>query len=549
MKALDVETNGLFFWEHKIFGIAHCFNKDDYGFSKWDDKKINEIKQLLSSDEEFVFHNAKFDLHMLQQYGINPPKNFHDTQIMAHLLNENYHSNLQDVAKRYLSVDKWKNNVHDYVKKNGCSYDQIPEALMNDYAAKDARYTLQLADMLYPKIIEEGLLDLYNKEIQLTRCLINIEQRGVLINMDLLSKLRYELIEEEKVYSDKIYKEVGRGFDILSEPQLGHVLFDELKLPVQGISRKSGNRKVDEKALKNINHPIIESILQYRFIQKMRSTYCDNIHNHLDKDNVLHCCYNQCGAVTGRMSCSEPNLQNIPKKHRIRELFIPRPGFQFWFFDYSQQEMRLYAGFANDNTMKDVFDRNEDIYAYLANVYYKTSDIKKGDPRRDFCKSLTLGILYGMGINAISNTFKVSYEEARRIRNNFHNAFPKMKRFMMYMSGIIETKGFIKNPFGRKRRLKPDKGYLAINSLIQGTGGDIMKDDIIRVHELAKDKKSRIILSIHDDIGIEAHETELCLIPQVKSIMEDVPKAPIALPIEIEYSTTNWKDKKKKGDI
>jgi len=542
--AVDVETNGLYYWKHTIFGVSECY-KNNATFLSWDDNKIKAMRALFAQDDiDFVFHNAKFDLHMLQQYGINPPKNIHDTAIMAHLINENKRAHLQNVAVRYLDVEKWKDIVKDYIKKHKCTYDQVPADVMGNYSALDAKYTWQLAGMLYPMIIQEGLLDLYNQEIELTRCLIDIEARGVLINVDLLTSVRQTLVEEEQEYSDKIYELAGRKFDILSEKQLGEVLFTELRLPEQGISQKSKLLKVNDEALSKIEHPIIGPIKQYRHAQKMRSTYCDNIYEHLDSDNALHCCYHQYGTVTGRMSCREPNLQNVPRGSRIRELFIPRPGYRFVFNDYSQQEMRLYTGYANDTKMLGVFDRGEDIYCYMANIYYKTTGIVKKDPRRDFCKTLSLAILYGIGISGISKKYRVSKEEAARIRNHFHDSFPKMRKFLYYISDKIKTNGYIMNPWGRKRRLNKDNAYKGMNSLIQGSGGDIIKEKTIQIHHKLKETKSGILLLIHDDIGNEVHESEQHLIPIVKEIMEDVPKVTVELPVEVSQSTTNWGDKK-----
>jgi DNA polymerase-1 len=548
MLALDTETTGLFYYKHKIFGIAHSFSKEECGFSSWTPEKIEEIKKVCSGSEAVVGHNIKFDLHMMMNYGVPIPSTIHDTAVMASLLNENKSKHLADVAHNFLGMPKWKDEVKQYVKKHSCTYDKVPAEVMSAYSTMDAVATRELGEALLPQIEAEGLMDLYNQEMTLVRSLITMERTGVQIDLSLLETVRTDLVKQEEELMPKIYEEAGHEFDILSEDQLGKVLFKELHLPTQGKTVKTGKLKVDDVALNKLDHPIAQYVLSYRKVQKLRATYCDNIRDHLDENSVLHCSYWQYGTATGRLSCREPNLQNIPKESRIRELFVPRPGTIWVYWDYSQQEMRLYSGFSCDTAMKEVFARGEDIYVYMAKIFYSKTDIVKAE--RDYVKSLALAILYGIGVSGIMKRYKVDRDEAGRIRTQFHTAFPKMKRFMYYIQDRIKDNGFIRNPYGRKRRLERDKAYKGMNSLIQGSGGDIMKDKLNQVTKYLQGKKTRLILTIHDDLTCEVHKDELELIPEITRIMEDVPRATVPLPVKVEYSDKNWKEKKLwKGDI
>jgi len=542
MIALDTETTGLNFWRHDIFGASWAEEENDI-FLDWDNHTKTLFRLLLSSNDDIVFQNAKFDLHMLKKHNMPIPKKLHDTYIMSFLLNENGSHKLEKLAFKYLGVEDWKKPIKDYIKKHKCSYQDVPKDKMTEYASKDARVTFDLGKVLLPKIKAEGLDNLYDAEIELTKALIEIEDHGVVINTKLLSTMQPKLVSEEEKYLSKIYNEAGTKFDVLSEKQLGEVLFEYLKLPVQSYSPRSKLPKVDDYTLEKLNHPIIPLIQQYRTTQKMRSTYCDNITGFLD-GNILHTDLVQLGPVTGRMACHHPNLQNVPREHSIRELFIPREDYFWFFFDYSQQEMRLYAGYANDAIMKNMYEKGLDVYLEMAKIFFNNKSLTKKSKERNFMKILSLAILYGIGITGISRKFNMSYLKAKQIRQHFRDSFPKMNKFLYYIQDKIKADGYIQNPFGRRRRLDSDVAYKGMNSLIQGSGGDIIKTSIVKVHKFLKGAKSHVLLPVHDELIVGVHKSELYIVPEIKEIMEDFSQIPIDLPVEIEYSNTHWGDKK-----
>lgn len=536
--SLDTETTGLQFYKHDIFGISWCTNPNDTQFKLIEEVDASWLRTLLNSNERICGHNIKFDLHFLKKLGYPIPKNIDDTMIMSALINENGSHSLQNVAVRYLNIPKWKDGVKEYVKKHNCTYKEVPHNTMKEYAANDALRTWQISNVLYPLLERKGVKELYDSEMILLKNMLEIEERGLLIDTKLLKKLRIELEKDEKKWLKNVYDVIGKTFNVNSDDELADLLFNKLKLPVQGYTLKDHKPKVDVYALEKLNHPVISPILNYRTASKMKSTYCDNIANYIDDNNILHPNFRQHGTVTGRFSCAEPNLQNIPKNHAVRELFICRPNYTNFYFDYGQQEMRIYAHYANDQKMINMFKVGVDIYKEMAKVYYKKNDISKDE--RDFIKNFTLGILYGMGARGISQRYNKTIDEAWRLKNHYNFTFPLMKKFSYHIMSKIKQDGFIKNIFGRKRRLTPDKTYKGLNALIQGTAGDIMKRKINEVSILLKDTKSYIFNSIHDELCVEIHNSEKYLVNEIKTIMEDIPQISIKLPIDIKYTTTNW---------
>jgi DNA polymerase-1 len=542
MISIDTETTGLNFWRHKIFGISQCASRDDFWFKRNEELDIEQLKALFKTDTPIVFHNAKFDLHMLLNEGFQIPSNFHDTQIMSELLNENVSHKLKDICKQYLNVNDWKDGVQEYVKKNNdCSYDKVPNELMRVYAANDGLHTWLITPVLLEKIKEEQLEELYQRELKVTRALIDVERYGFKIDTDYLKVLQPILEKEIQETEAQIFHEVGKTFNIDSD-ELGEVLFGMLKLPILAYTEKEHKPKIDDFILEKLNHPVIPFILRYRTASKMKSTYCNNIQELMDENGVIHCDFRQNGARTGRQSCCKPNLQNIPVTHAVRSLFICRPGFKIYCWDYKQQEIRLYAHFANDTKLKAWFEAGIDPYINMAKVFYNKQTISTIE--RSFIKTLTLAILYGIGAKGIAQKYNKTFLEAQAIKAKFNNAFPLMKKFSCCITDRIKQIGYIRNPYGRKRRLEPSIAYKGMNALIQGTAGDIMKEDLIRVNDLLKGTKSHIINSIHDDIMVEVHNDETNLIPEITKILEDFPQFSIKMLVDVSMFDTNWKEKK-----
>ncbi len=540
--AVDTETTGFNFWQHDVFGMSWCSqrNKSEYELVE----KVDHAKmiKIFKSDRPIVFHNAKFDLHMLRKLGYPIPKNLHDTMIMSAIYNENSKHTLENLSHKYIGVEKWKDEIKKYVKDNNCSYKEVPYKLMTKYAKRDANNTYLLSQFLYEKLQQTPKLwALYLKEMELMKQLIQIENYGVKIDTKLLTSLSIHLQDEIALYEKQIYKEAGQEFNIESD-ELKNILFVKLKLPVQGYTAKDHKPKTDEYALKKLMHPIIEPLLAYKLSSHMKSTYCDNIKSFLDKDDILHCSFRQHGATTGRFSCANPNLQNIPKIHRIRELFVPRVGFKWYFFDYKQMEMRLYAYFADDQKVKDWFIKGVDPYHEMAKIFYRRDDISKEGEERNFIKTFTLAKLFGLGVSGTMTKYHKTKEEAYRLNNEFKVAFPLVYKFNQHIMNIVKSKGYIESPFGRRRRLTSKTCYKGMNALIQGSGGDMMKEIMLTNGLSLVSKKSNIIVSIHDELVVEIHDSEECLVKQIVDVMEDFPQFDVKMPVDIKVTSKNWKE-------
>ncbi len=544
--AIDTETTGLNYWQHDIFGASWCEDINSPVYKTWDQVDKEALKKIFNSDRPILFHNAKFDLHMLRKHGFPIPKNLHDSMIMSYIYNENTTHSLENLSHKYLNVEKWKDDVKKLVDFDaGQTYADVPYEVMKTYAERDVKYTLQLGNFLASKLKDEPKLwELYLKEMELLKELIQIEEYGVKIDTALLADMTNHLQKEIDEHSTKVYYEAGEQFNIESPDELANILFDKLKLPVQGYTQKDHKRKIDDYCLEKLDHPIIQPLKTYRLARHMKRTYCDNIKGYLDAGDILHCNFKQNGTTTGRFSCVSPNLQNIPKIHRIRELFIPRLNCKWYLFDYKQMEMRLYAYFANDAKVKEWFKQGVDPYYEMAKIYYKKSEVTKS--QRDFIKGFTLGKLYGLGISGTMNKYHKTKREAYRLHDEFNKAFPLVKRFNKKVIDRVLANGFIESPFGRRRRLNERGSYKGMNALIQGSGGDIMKEDMIKVNRLLANKKSNVIISIHDELLVEVHNDEAYLVKEIVNVMQDYPQfEDVDMLVDIKMTDTNWKEAKK----
>lgn len=544
---LDCETTGLDFINDKIVGLAHCTSKEDFNYRLIKDLSIDALHAAMNDpDKHFIFHNAKFDLHFLQQLNCPIPKNVHDTSVICHLLNENKSSHLEDAVVRILGVPKWKKELKEYVKKHNCTYADVPQDIMVPYSSKDALYTHLLFEATYPELEKNGMLALYNTEMELTNVLLDMENRGMLIDKEVMQNMSHSLGEQAADLEGQIFKYAGREFNILSDDEVAEILFGDLKLPNFGKSPKSGKYKTDKFTLEKINHPIGPLIIDYRLARKLKSTYCEGAINRIDSNDALHCDLKQIGARTGRYSCADPNLQNIPRGHDIRKGFICRPDYYNFYFDYSQMEYCLFAYFANAEEMKEAFRNKKDLHKTMAQKVHNKENISEEE--RDKIKTLNFGILYGMGTKSLAQKLKVTKGEAWKTMEMYNVMFPTMKKFSRYLMNKITKEGYVRNPFGRVRRLKPEESYKGVNALIQGTCADILKRAMIKVHKLLKGTKSHLLLCIHDELQVEIHKSELHLVPEIEKCMTDFPQFDVSLNVDVKWTKTNWNDKIKYGE-
>ncbi len=567
--AFDCETSSFDREQAVLVGLSFCTKNSEawylpyrHGQSKISEKTRRQFvsKVFAGPSLHFVAHNSKYDLEILRKEEI--PNDFfcHDTMILSHLLNAERRSHsLDNLAKDLLNEEKG-----DLKKLLDGSEDfstlDLQVALR--YAAQDAALTLQLFEYFYPKIqSEKEILWLYeNVELPLVPVLAEMERVGILLDTKVLKKLSEEMHESLSKIQKEIFKEVGFEFNIASPKQLQEVLFDKLKLPT-GKKTKTGF-STDEKVLSELamEHKVPRLILDQRKLAKLTSTYVDVLPDLASKkDHRLHTHYHQTGTATGRLSSSEPNLQNIPVRTeagtKIRKAFIPEKGFELLSADYSQVELRLMAHFSDDKMMIEAFHRGADIHSETALAIFGVADSE----HRSRAKAINFGVIYGISSFGLSQQLGISRSDAKDFIDSYFDRFPKVKEYMDSAIEVARKKLYSETLFGRRRPLPDIKSKnpslrqmaerMAINAPLQGTAADIMKWAMSQIFGALKSSQmqSRLLLQVHDELILEAPEKER---EEVKSVlkrgMEDLSKTPlkslkVPLVIEIGHGKS-WAD-------
>jgi len=513
-------------------------------------------------------HNAGFDLVVMQRYGIDVSPITFDTMIAEFVYDPmSKFLGLKNFATQYLKVHM--QNIEELIGtgKKQITMDKVPIDRAAPYAAADAAMTYRAVDILRPKLdAEPPLLNLFNTiEMPLVPVIAAIESAGVVLDVPYLAQLSQRLDQQLSALEANIYELSGGygKFNINSTKQLNDVLFGKLNLSVKGLRKTQHGFTTDAAALENLrgDHPIVEHILNYRELAKLKSTYVDALPALINrKTGRVHTSYNQTGAATGRMSSSNPNLQNIPIRtevgREVRRAFITPPGTKLLSVDYSQIELRILAHYSEDPTLLDAFSRNQDIHAATAAAVNNIPLEQVTYEQRSFAKRVNFGLIYGMGAYRLSRDSELSVGEARDFIEAYFNQMPQVKRYLDDTKKLARE-GVITTLFGRRREfpiLQTPERYnfsmvqgeerVAINMPIQGSAADIMKKAMIDLYnELeARKLKSRMILQVHDELVLEVPEGELAEAAALTvQVMENVYllKAPLRANAQIG---TNWCD-------
>ena len=547
---LDLETTGLDAQKCKIIGLGDCTEKLKANYRKWKDiDKAKLAKGLLK--DEVIGHNLKFESKFFIENKLPIPAKPHDTMVLTHLLNENGKHSLEACCQKYCDIEPWKAELGDWLKEHDFGpgeYDKVPWEILHKYACGDVRNNMILFQKTYPMLKSNGFQKLYETEMEVLKILADIENHGVLIDPKIFKKMGPPLRKNLKKLEKEIYAAAGHEFNINSDKDVPHVLFDELKLPILYRKKcktpgKLGNPDTGKDVLAQLDHPIIKPLLEYRNNSYINSVFCEGIPEKIDSNGILRCNFDQMGASTGRFSCSDPNLQNVPKKSDVRKAFICREDYYNFYFDYSQMEMAVYANFSEDPFMTKTLLGGGDLHTDMARIYWGKQDVSPEE--RDLVKTLNFAILYGIGIPGIAKKFRKTTAEAQEIRRRYREAFPVMRSFNQTISDRVKADGFVQNPFGRKRHLEPEGAYRGVNALVQGSCSDVMKLAMIRMHKMLSSTKSRILITIHDELCIEIHKKELDLIPEITKCLVDFPQFLIPLKVDIKWTKTNWLEKTK----
>jgi DNA polymerase-1 len=548
--SVDTETTGLDPYNgDKPFAITTCDMKGNTQYISIGEDDLVPIDCLLmNSKNETVYHNAKFDIQMLRVYGMEVNGKIHDTMIMSHIYNTDEQNNkLKTLAEKYLGVDNAEEEkLKAYIRKNKCnSYRDVPREIIEPYALKDARITLDLFKFYREKgVMQEPT---YLTEMQLLKCLIAMQHRGVLIDTDFCKKNVQE-ITKKLIAIDKKIKDEHKGVNVRSPKQLGEYLFDVCGLKCDYFTPKGGPA-FDEWNLSKYDHPIIPLILEKRELEKIKTTYLEALQEKADENNVVHCDFHQTGARTGRFSCSKPNLQNIPRDASIdvRRAFICRPDYTNFYFDYSQIELRILAHYSQEPKMiAEYLKKDTDLHSLTCKEVF--GEITK--QKRTLSKNINFGIIYGMGpkkfcemVNKQYPDFNMSYTDARAFINKYYAAYQKVRTFTWRVPQKIMDLGYVVDVFGRKYTCPKGESYKGVNYLIQGCAAGIIKKAMIEIDTLLSDKKSNILLTIHDELVVEVHKDEHYIVDEIVLLMEDNETFRVPILVNVESTTSHWAEK------
>ncbi|MDF1865408.1 MAG: DNA polymerase I [Saprospiraceae bacterium] len=525
---------------------------------------VHEFKPLFENvNIEKYAQNIKYDGLMMKWYGVELKGKFFDTMIAHYLLEPGLRHNMDYLSETYLKYQPVSITTLIGKKgKNQLSMRDIPVEKVCEYAVEDSDVTLQLKEILSPKLKEENLKELYDTmEEPLVKALIDMEYEGINLDSQFLNEYSKELgtgiLENEK----RIYEKAGVKFNIASPKQVGEVLFDKMDIPYRWRKTKTGQYSTDESKLTELakDHDIVADIMNYRTLAKLKSTYVDALPKMVNpRTGRIHSSFNQALAATGRLSSNNPNLQNIPIKtpegRKVRKAFIPRDKDHLLLAaDYSQIELRIIAEISGDEAMLEAFQKAQDIHrATAAKVFQVDYDAVTADQRRA-AKTVNFSIIYGAGSTNLSQQLNIKRAEAKEIITQYFSQYSGLKNYMDKTVEFARENGFVKTLMGRRRYLRDinsrnalartNTERVAINTPIQGTAADLIKIAMINIHQEFKKQnfKSKMILQVHDELVFDAHKDELEII---KPIIEDKMKHAIPdlkVPLLVGMDTgENW---------
>lgn len=563
--AFDTETTGLEATEVDIIGMSFCWKEgESYYVPVPKDNKDNILafKSFFENESiEKIGQNIKYDIIVLKNYNVEVKGQLFDTMIAHYLLNPELRHNMDYMAETLLNYKTIE--IEELIGARGKNQKNMstlrPEEVL-DYACEDADVTYRLKQILEVSIKKEQLEQLfYEIECPLVYVLANMEHTGVLLDTKALGesseKLTAELIKLEKQIHELATVEVN----INSPKQIGEVLFDVLKIVDKPKKTKTGQYVTSEEVLVSLKdvHPIVNKILDYRGLKKLLSTYIDALPELISKkDGRIHTSFNQTVTATGRLSSSNPNLQNIPIRDEqgkeIRKAFIPKEGNIFFSADYSQIELRIMAHLSQDPNMIEAFNAGEDIHAATAAQIYKLAIEDVTSDMRNKAKTANFGIIYGISVFGLSQRLNIPRGEAKELIDGYFDTYSHVKEYMDKSIETAQDKSYVETIFGRKRYL-PDinsrnatvRGFAernAINAPIQGSAADIIKVAMNRIFKRFEDEKieSKMILQVHDELNFDVLPTEFEKVQTI--VIDEMEKAyQLAVPLKADCGQgKNW---------
>ena len=546
--AISAELVGLSFSveEKKAFYVAVPANYEEAL------KIVQTFKPLYESDKIMkIGQNIKYDYEVLTRYGVTLQGKMFDTMIAHYLIQPELHHNMDYMAETLLGYQTI--HIEELLGPKGKKQKNMRDLSPTDiyeYAAEDADITLRLKNVLEPRLKELGVEELFwNIEMPLVRVLADMELNGVCLDTEALQDTSKIFTERMKQYEQEIYKEAGEEFNISSPKQVGDILFGKLQIMDKPKKTKTGQYVTSEEVLQSLESksPIVRNILNYRGMKKLLSTYIDALPKLINpRTGHIHTSFNQALTATGRLSSSDPNLQNIPVRtddgKEIRKCFIPEDGCLFFSADYSQIELRIMAHLSEDENMMEAFREGHDIHRATAAKIWHVDIDKVTDAQRKKAKQANFGIIYGITTYGLAQRMDIPNGEAKELIEGYFRTFPKVQAYMEHAKEEARAKGYAETLFHRRRYLADInsrnatvRGFAernAINAPIQGTEADIIKVAMVRIWERFKKEgiRSKMILQVHDELNFSVFPEER---EQVESIViEEMQNAyPLNVPL------------------
>ena len=577
----DTETTSLNVFQAKLLGISFCWEDGvayyvTLNLTKGDVngwlKKLEPI--FMDENIKKVGQNLKYDVKIMKLAGVEVANLYFDTMIASYLLDPGTRShNLDDMAFRELGYQMTK--ITDLIGKGKgqITMDFVDSKKVSDYSCEDADYTWRLMPILKKQLEKNDLIYVFEKiEMPLVEVLIEMELNGIKIDVAHLKKLSVKVQKKIDELTKQIHKLAGSKFNISSPKQMKEILFEKLQLSTEGLGKTKTGISTAAGELDKLHdlHPIIPLIEDYRELTKLQSTYIEALPALIEpKTGRVHTDFNQTITATGRLSSSNPNLQNIPIKtelgREIRASFIPEKGFKIVSADYSQVELRVIACLAKDENMMEVFRKGEDIHAATAAKIFNIPLNEVTKDQRSAAKEVNFGVLYGMGAWGLASRKKISRFEAQEFITKYFQSFHKVKDYLDNIREEARKNGYVETIFGRKRYLpeinsgvqqvRAGAERMAINMPIQGTAADLMKIAMIEVHRALHYKEAeglkilspntRMLLQVHDELVFEVPEAEVDKIAKlIDEKMEKIHK--LAVPIKVDTEAgDNWQEMEK----
>ena len=572
--SFDTETTSLDYMNAELVGVSIALKPNEAFYIPINhnyegvEKQLVEhfvletLKPFLESDEvPKIGHNLKYDRHILQNLGIDLKGKLLDTMLFSYVNNSTItRHNLDAVSKRYLNIDP--TSYEDVAGKGAkqIPFSEVSIEVASEYASEDADISLKLYEHIEPLVQKETKLAKLYSEIEgpLIYTLGDIERNGVLIDSEKLNEQSKELEAKILKLEQKVQKSAGEDFNLGSPKQLQEILYEKLGLPVIKKTPK-GQPSTAESVLQELSmdFPIVQDILSYRAISKLKSTYTDKLPKMVNSNTGrVHTSYHQAVTATGRLSSSDPNLQNIPIRseegRRIREAFIAPDGYKILAADYSQIELRIMAHLSRDQGLMDAFAKGQDIHQATAAEIFSTNIDEVTANQRRSAKAINFGLIYGMSAFGLSKQLQITRAEAQNYIEQYFDRYPQVKHYMDETKQSAKKMGYVETVFGRRlyladiessnyqRRQYAERS--AINAPMQGTAADLIKMAMILLHQKIREEsfEAKIIMQVHDELVIEVNENQSDELSEITtSVMSEISKLDVDLKVDADIGN-NW---------